>query len=383
MATKRKPLYSSNSSTKLNFRPNVSDSIKWETKGTKPVQEPSSIPKVLLIMILHGCRKIVFVNTNLKVCIYLLSLFIISLLADVLPFPKTYFSHKDNIFNQYFVKMAWGWTLLLSVPFVMLTSTTYCCGNKDRIVKHMIRLAVATISWFLWVKFFSFVEGIIGRCNAKGDLLKTKSTCAEKGYHWQGFDISGHAFILIYSTLVLIEEARAIIGWEGINDMIRNEEYIRSSGNNESSNNLKKLSDKDLKTLKVLYEKNTPYIRFLFIMITFLIIIWDCMLLSTILYFHSMVEKFISGCVAVSIWLLTYRFWFTIPKYFSCMPGEGLFKYGDLRYLKETSSKKTTTNNKGQLPKFMGMPLLGLRNEIQFDKSDLKTENGFTTLNTS
>ena len=44
---------------------------------------------------------------------------------------------------------------------------------------------------------------------------------------WKGFDISGHCFLLTWSNLFVIEEARAYLGWERIKDMIRNEEHRR------------------------------------------------------------------------------------------------------------------------------------------------------------
>ena len=44
---------------------------------------------------------------------------------------------------------------------------------------------------------------------------------------WKGFDISGHCFLLTWSNLFVIEEARAYLGWERIKDMVRNEEHRR------------------------------------------------------------------------------------------------------------------------------------------------------------
>ena len=46
---------------------------------------------------------------------------------------------------------------------------------------------------------------------------------------WKGFDISGHCFLLTWSNLFVIEEARAYLGWERIKDMVRNEEHRRLS----------------------------------------------------------------------------------------------------------------------------------------------------------
>lgn len=364
----------------------IEDNIKWDSsKGTKPVPEPSSVPKVILMMVLHVCRKIVFIDTKLKVSLYLASLFVISLLADVLPFPTTYFAHKENVFNQYFVKIAWGWTLVMTIPFVSLTALTYCCGKKDKVLKHLIRLWVATASWFFWVRLFSYIESTVGRCNVKGEMFQTKSVCLHKGLFWQGFDISGHAFILIYSSLVLIEEARAIVGWEGIQDLIRNEDHSRAIGSkDQTSNPLRNLSQSDFDTLKFCYEKYTPYIRCLFIGITFLVIMWDFMLLSTMLYFHSMVEKFISGCIAVCMWYITYCFWYRLPNRLPDMPGEGLFKYNTTPLEKQVPiNRKSNTLTNKKLPTFMGMPLYGLGQENRQERSEKTSqETGMSISNT-
>ena len=61
----------------------------------------------------------------------------------------------------------------------------------------------------------------------------------------------GHAFLLVYINLLLVEEAKAILGWEGIRDLLRIEEHKRSEGENEDKTVLSVLSLKDLSTLKV------------------------------------------------------------------------------------------------------------------------------------
>lgn len=97
------------------------------------------------------------------------------------------------------------------MPFVYFTNFTLCCGNLQKFLQnHMPRLIIATIFWFSWTSLFSVVENSYGRCNYKG--YETKRGCLKAGNFWSGFDISGHVFILIYSSLVLIEEARPIIG---------------------------------------------------------------------------------------------------------------------------------------------------------------------------
>jgi len=376
MASKRRPIHSS---SRLNFRPNT-ETPGWETKGKKPLPEPTTVKHVLLMMIVHVCRKTLFYDTNVKVGIYGAGLFVVSLLADVLPFPKTYFSMSDNVFNQYFVKVGWGWTLLVTSPFLLMTSYTYCCGKVEKIFQHVARLGIATFAWFFWTKLFWYIETKYGYCSVSPKKYLTKEICIAEGYFWYGFDISGHAYILIYSSLVLIEEARAIIGWEGIRDLIRNEEHARSIGDvSVLGSPLRGLSLEEFCKLKDSYEKFTPYIRLCFIVMTFLSVLWDVMLVSTILYFHIMVEKFISGAIAILTWFFTYRYWYTVPGILPNLPGDGLFKYKDVRQVKECTKRRGTTSGtqssvKGQLPTFVGMPLYGLRNQENKEQKDEDTD---------
>lgn len=149
---------SSATSSPLNFRPLV-DVNKAEKKlGSKPLPDPTPIQQILLLMIVHLCRKVLFIDPNIKVGVYILLVFFGSILSDVLPIPGSYFSRKDNLFNVYFVKLSWGWTMTFVGSFVYLTSNIYCCGDQVRIRKHFLRLLVATLNWFLWTNLFVQVE---------------------------------------------------------------------------------------------------------------------------------------------------------------------------------------------------------------------------------
>uniref|UniRef100_A0A0K8TSM9 Putative inositol phospholipid synthesis protein scs3p n=1 Tax=Tabanus bromius TaxID=304241 RepID=A0A0K8TSM9_TABBR len=348
----------------MNFRPSNTETPRNETKGTRPTATPTSVREVLLMMILHICKKFIFFDTNLKVGLYLCSLFLVSLIGDFMPFPRTYFARSDNLFNVYFVKMGWAWTLVLSGPFLFMTSYTLCCGNTQKLLKqHLPRILIATGFWFVWTKLFNIVETSYGRCSARS--FYTKSSCLKAGHLWYGFDISGHAFILIYSSLVLIEEAKPIIKWESIREHLRNEEHNRNIAEPSSSNPLRNLTDTEIKMLKTLYEKYTPAIRTLFIGMAALQLLWDVMLISTMLYYHRMVEKVLSGIIAVLTWFFTYRAWY--PSTFLPDPaGRGNFIYQrdtrppvTLRRQPSLTPNNPTPVNiaRGQVPKFMGMPL--------------------------
>lgn len=367
MSSKRRTP-TSQSSFRMNFRPNQNESQRTEpSRGTRPTSDPTSIKEIFILMALHICKKSLFFNTDLKVGIYLAALFIVSIICDFAPLPKTYMSRSDNIFNAYFVKYAWGWNLLFLVPFVIFTSYIYTCGNRDKMLKkHIPRIVIATCAWYFWTKLFNIIETGYGKCNARS--LTSKEACLKSGYFWNGFDISGHSFILIYGSLVIIEECRAIMNWESIREFLRNEEHNRTVREPSASNNpLRNLSHEQLFTLKQSYEKYTPYIRILFITMTVLQILWDVMLICTMLYYHIMIEKFIGGSIAILTWFFTYRFWFrqsTIPG----MPGEGAFKYikdkaAPAPFPAARKRMGSVPNGNRDIPRFMGMPLYGLRTE--------------------
>lgn len=354
--TRRKPI----NATKLNFRPATSD-INVDFKGTKPTCEPTSIKEIFVLMVLYLCKKSLFFDTNLKVAIYLGCLFLISLVADVATIPRTYLSRSDNIFNKYFVKFAWGWNLLLIVPFVIFTAYIYCCGQVKRIAQHHLpRIAIATFFWYFWTSIFNYIEASYGKCQIK--QYGSKGTCLKAGHIWNGFDTSGHSFILIYGSLMLIEETRSMINWDSIKEYIRLEDHNRTAKETEQSTNpLKNLSAEEFKKLKFNYEKYTPYIRVLFIVITLFQILWDVMLVCTMLYYHVMVEKFLGGCIAILTWFFTYRVWYVYPTVLPKLPGDGVFKY----IKKATKDPPVVTQrrrtgsivNGNSGPMFMGRPI--------------------------
>lgn len=354
---KRKSIHT----TKLNFRPTTSDS-NIDYKGTKPTSEPTSIKEIFILMMLYLCKKSLFFDTNLKVAIYLGCLFLISLIADVATIPKMYLSRSDNIFNRYFVKFAWGWNLILLVPFITFTSYIYCCAQIRNIAKnHFPRIVIATLFWLFWTKLFNCIEASFGKCQYS--KFDSKESCLKAGLVWNGFDTSGHTFILIYGSLVLIEESRSMINWDSIKEFLRLEEHNRAIKDTaQSTNPLRHLTEVQFKELQVNYDKYTPYIRGLFILITLFQMLWDVMLVCTMLYYHVMIEKFLGGCIAILTWFFTYRIWYVHSKLLPKLPGEGVFKY-----IKKTTKEPivpthrrrtgSIVNGNSSVPTFMGRPI--------------------------
>jgi hypothetical protein len=405
MAPKKRPSVGAATSSPIggpvtsNFR-SAADKGRWGAKpaGTKPLPEPITVPEIFTKVILHGCRKILFLDPKIRIMTYAVMLFFFSLVSDYLPFPRTYFAYSDNIPNTYFVKFSWGWTFLFTGLFMYLTSAVYCCGDRKRILRHMGRLLVGTIIWFVWTHIFSVIEESTGQCLLKDGTslysVKSRRTCFSKNGKWTSFDISGHSFLLIWCVFVITEEAKAIVGWDGIKDLIRNEEHYRSklaqpglsSSELPTETSLSSLSEEEFDNLKNNFAQNDIFVKVALIGMTWLCVLWDFMVLMTAIYFHVMIEKVLGGMAAAFSWMVIYRGFYSL-KSSPGLPGQGAFKYNfDAKStgiplkssVSATAKVKGATaargrvgnGGDGELPKFMGMPLTGLKYAKKDDNLD-------------
>ena len=220
-----------------------------------------------------------------KAAIYWLLVVFGSFIHDFIPLPQSYFSNKRNVFNVYFVKFSWGWTLSLLIVFVGLTSSIYTSCNLVLMAKHYGRLLVATFSWYFWVNLFLYIEDLTGVCEGD-EKFTTRRSCKTQGFHWNGFDISGHAFLLIHCCLVIGEEIQLMKHWE---------KFI--TGTNKASGRQE-------------HAMLTPFVRLAFLCIVILQLLWEFMLVCTAVYFHSVYQKVLGAAVAIFTWRVTYRCWY-------------------------------------------------------------------------
>lgn len=131
-------------------------------------------------------------------------------------------------------------------------------------------------------------------------------------------------------------------------------------------------------------------------------LLWDIMLVGTMLYYHRMIEKVISGIVAILTWYFTYRFWYPTNGLLPEAPGNGSFYYQRESFVfkrpthlpnctptaggvqSSTAGLKASSNHNGksvgqsqqqqQIPTFMGMPLFTSAKAASTAASVLKAE---------
>nr|CAB3246354.1 fat storage-inducing transmembrane protein 2-like [Phallusia mammillata] len=249
----------------------------------------------------------------------------ITLVVDVRP---TYFSHKRNFFNVYLVKFAWGWTLVVTGLYSIVVSFVHGCELwKKTITSSILRLAVGTFVWYLWVNVvFHFIENLTGVCIGKDRTpnlsVGSKLDCIQlkQGYIWEAVDISGHCFLLTYSILFMKSEL----------DLQRNWHKIPIHGAQ-----FRAIGSKSLTNLKSRYKLTLPLVHILFLVNILLGALWEFMLLATCVYFHSFLSKAAGAAIGIFSWLVTYNEWYRC-KFPLSIPGHG--PLGDL-FVKNT--KKT------------------------------------------
>ena len=221
-----------------------------------------------------------------KASIYWLAIVAGSFIHEFLPLPQSYLSNKRNVFNVYFVKLGWGWTLGLLIPFISLTSSVYTSFNPTSMLKHLSRMAVGTFGWYFWVNMFVYIEELTGQCEGE-ETLSSKKTCHFHGFHWDGFDISGHAFLLTYSALVISEEIQVKRWWSA---------ELRNTRRTTWFDRVQPLV--------------SLLVDLLFIFISLLLILWEFMLVFTSVYFHTVHQKVLGALVALFTWFVTYGVWY-------------------------------------------------------------------------
>lgn len=189
------------------------------------------------------------------------------------------FSVVMFLFSRYFVKVSWGWTLFLLVPFVVLSNSL----NRPPmfVLRRLVALAVATAVWYVCVETFEMIEEATGSCYETitkeiihGELT-SKGLCRKNGFVWDGYDISGHSFILSYSALVISEEMASMV---------------------EDAPGLRK-----------------TLLNGLYVAMSIIVYLWLFMFASTSVYFHSTMDKVVgTGCGLLG-WYLTYGVWYRKP----------------------------------------------------------------------
>lgn len=188
------------------------------------------------------------------------------------------------IFCSYFIKLSWGWTLLLLTPFIVLAN--WLLGQKVAFLgRRCLSLVVATAIWYVCTETFVYIENVTGSCYENDTMavikkeFTLKAGCRQAGFHWHGYDVSGHAFILAYSSLLIAEEMAPM-------GPLRMASYSALPG---------------------------TILNLLYVALNLILLIWVWMFACTAVYFHDLSHKLAGTVCGLLAWFLTYRVWYRKP----------------------------------------------------------------------
>ncbi|CAJ0593574.1 unnamed protein product [Cylicocyclus nassatus] len=176
---------------------------------------PENVPNVFLGVAIQIARKFLFIDPRRKALACLAFVSLLSMIGSFITLDDSYYLvQKHSILNQYGVKLGWMWTCFAVGPFIWFASRAHH-RDKDKSVIDILRLAVATGVWYISVGLFHRITEWTSRCDLS--VRYSRMLCKEKGGVWiPGFDVSGHCFLLIYSMLVMAEEANAFREWHQV-----------------------------------------------------------------------------------------------------------------------------------------------------------------------
>ncbi|CAI9720790.1 acyl-coenzyme A diphosphatase FITM2-like [Octopus vulgaris] len=287
------------------------------TSGKMPVlAQPIHVGHFLLMVVMKLCRKVLLMDISVKIGIYVVGVFVASVIADLFVVPPMYFSRRDNLLNLFFVNFGWIWTVLMLSAFISLTSYVYTGCNVNLVKKHLLRLAIATFWWYVCTTAFDHMAQRTGICTEI--KLTTRHKCKEAGRVWLAFDVSGHVFLLTHNLLTIVEECRVFKDWKRLRELLQNPDVQQ----------MRKVSSEEVNLSKDANEKLTPYIKAAVIMLTFFTLVWEFMLLITSVYrFHSLAEKVAASMVSVICWFISYRIIYPNYSHTIPYPGQTPFRY--------------------------------------------------------
>ncbi|CAK9295010.1 unnamed protein product [Gordionus sp. m RMFG-2023] len=276
----------------------------------KHIVTTASYSEYFYIISVYIAKTILFSNIETRAAFYLAYILAGSIICDFFTPPTTFLASKYNHLNQYGVKIGWGWTITLLIPFIF--SVSYVISNQNILIalKNCSRLLFATGIWYFWTTLFLIIERTVGVCILKEEKI-AYSLCHSRGGKWIGLDLSGHIFLLTYCQLIIGEECKIYKYWENFKNNC-NAKGNRTLNTNKSQTNSSSLPQ----NITQLRRCNSwdRIIKYNFLFIALLSLLWEVMILGTILYFHTTIQKFSAALIAVSSWFLTYKMYYTTNK---------------------------------------------------------------------
>ncbi|XP_063678636.1 acyl-coenzyme A diphosphatase FITM2-like [Bolinopsis microptera] len=194
-----------------------------------------------------------------------------SFIARAVQFGKLpYFSDKTNFLNQVFVKQCWAWTLLL-ITLITLLRVILDKLPLRKVYIVTLRLMFGTLFWYSMTTIIDGLKDNMGKCTEGEGEYNTRLLCVTEGGSWKYvMDISGHMFMMVFCNLFITK----------------------------TLDEINQHQDKDPLQL--------PHV-ILHAVCRLFVILFDIMMVFTILYWHSPPEKILGTLTGVLGYFLLFK----------------------------------------------------------------------------
>ena len=282
-----------NSRTSLRRRSrSLSQTSLSSRRMSKSLELPSSLSsdifRIIHHIILVFCRRVIFAPPKWKIFVFYCLILLGPFLKDVQLIPNTFsLALKINMFNKYISQLGWTCSIVLLMPFVYLTSLIYARGHYGLITRHLSRLVIGTIIWYLLTSIFIRIESLTSMCkplDRRGFYRQACRILGRSSWH------EGHTFLYLYALLVINEEVKLYDeNWKKVEDASKfNSYHIDTSSSTINQHRLRMFS--------------TP-IDILYIALAILTLLWELLLVSTAVYFYNVIHKLFAASIAVFFWV--------------------------------------------------------------------------------
>lgn len=258
----------------------------------------------------QSLQTMLIMRKNTKFTLIWITFVIGSFLHDYFPLPASYFSNSKNFFNVYFVKKGWGWTVCLLSGYITSLLIKQKVNNWRTFYKHLSRLGVCTMLWFVFTKGFEIIENMTGTC-VGGSELSSKQICHRNDFIWDGFDISGHCFLLTFCIMIINEELNC-----STNIVTCNHNGVTQPAEPQRGKGVRYILGFPIRE-----EVFENLIEGLSMMLILLMLLWEIMLFFTCLYFHTLSQKLLGFVMGAGCFYAAYECLFKMShKYIPCTP---------------------------------------------------------------
>jgi hypothetical protein len=185
--------------------------------------------------------------------------------------PLMYFLNKGFIHAGWFISCFTIITLMIYKHYQFRRGTI----NFDSIV-----WTLANVYWFVLTRTFVFIAERFGDCSQA--TYRSLKECRISGGRWNGFDISGHCFLIVFASVLILEELLEITNFFTIRVEKPSSSRNRKCSTQSDSCNMKWIS--------------------LCWWSCLVLVVWYILLVQTSLYYHTMAEKIIGTIFGLAFW---------------------------------------------------------------------------------